>query len=349
MLRDSGSENGAGAAVGVLVGQRARARAAPEPAVVAVRVGAQLAEREQPADPARGVLAVDHAAVAPLVGEAGVGEDRRRVAGVAAGLLAERPGIDRGLAGQVEAVRVDDRHDDRPGPILQAVDARVLGVVERQVVRELQGALARRPLASVVDAHDREHRLAVGRVDVLGDLDAVDLAALVGLVGQRERLDAVRVVADELLERRLVLPQMPVGVVARGQRRGRPGRGVGLVGLRVLGGLRDDVRHADAVGQALAGELVGVGGAVRQDLDEVGSAVLGLIEAERVEQVLGRRRRRVDPHDRELVRRAAGRQRRGRDRQARGAGRARYAAGLDRQRAAARGEALGDLARVKAR
>jgi hypothetical protein len=82
------------------------------------------------------------------------------------------------LARNVEAVGVDDRHDDRARAPHQVGGAGVGAVAAQEVVRELDRVLARRPLAGVVDAHLQEDRLAVLGARRLGDLDAVDLPAL---------------------------------------------------------------------------------------------------------------------------------------------------------------------------
>ena len=81
----------------------------------------------------------------------------------------------RGLARDVESVRVHDRDDDRPGGVHELRRARVPPVVPQQVVGELDRVLGRRPLTRVMNAHDQEGRLAVS--GVLGGTGQANYAA----------------------------------------------------------------------------------------------------------------------------------------------------------------------------
>jgi hypothetical protein len=200
-----------GAAVGVVERQRARARAAPQPAVVAVGIDAAGAERRQRADSARGVLAVEHAAVAPLVGERRVGEVGGRIGQRRQRLvLRVLDEVDGRLARQVEAVDVDDRDHDRAHVLDEARDLRVAAVAADQLERPLHRVLARRPLARVMDAHLQEDRLAVGLPHVARDLDAVHLAALERRVVERHRLDQLGRGGRQRLHLGLVVVKVPV-------------------------------------------------------------------------------------------------------------------------------------------
>ena len=204
---------------------RARAAAAPQAAVVAVGVGAaQAPGRVVPAGAARvlrrrvrrdpAVLAL-HLVVEQAEGRAEAGVLR--------------------LAREVEAVGVDDRHDDRARRVDEVRRAAARAVVGQQVVGELDRVLRRRPLTRVVDAELQEDRLAVPRGRVLRDLDAVDVAALDRLVVERQLLHEPRVAHGQLLELEVVVGEMAVLVAAAGQlglrvrrrelrvgRRGRP-------------------------------------------------------------------------------------------------------------------------------
>ena len=88
-----------------------------------------------------------------------------------------------------------------------------LGAVE-DLVGPLDRVLARGPLAGVVHAHLQEGRLAVADAGVAGDLDPGDGAALVGLLGQGEEPDLVRVLVGERLELLVVVEEPAVGAGA---------------------------------------------------------------------------------------------------------------------------------------
>ena len=227
------------------------------------------------------------AAVAPLVGEERLGQRHHGVGVVVVSDTGHVAQVDRSLPREVEAVGVDDRHDHRADLVDQSGGARVLAVVQGQVEGELHRVLARGPLARVVHAHLDVDRLAVALVaDVVGDLDALHLATLVGLVGQRDRARQVRVVAGELLERVLVLPQVAVCVDAARQRRLARGGRKGDVLARVLAVAGGQVGNLDVVVETRLAQDVGVLVAVEHDVDEAGPAVLGHVEVEQVEQVL---------------------------------------------------------------
>ena len=339
----------AGAAVGVVGRQGARARAAPEAAVVAVRVDAAHPERRRGADAAGSVLAVDNAAVAPLVGERRVDEGRRRVgqAGqrLVLGVLDE---VDRRLAREVEAVDVDDRDHDRPHLLDEARDLRVAAVAAHQLERPLHRVLARGPLARVVDAQLEEDRLAVGLLHVAGDLDAVHLAALERRVVERDRADQLGRRRGQRLHLGLVVVEVAVAGAAGGQPARADALGEGPVGGAVAARLRREVGDLGRVPQPGVAQLLEVAGAIGDDLDEAVAAVLGQVKPERVEQRLGRGRRSLHAHQRGALVLRPGGQRDGERAQARARCAARAPAGLEHQLAAAAGEALGELARAEA-
>ena len=190
------------------------------------------------------------------------------------------------LAREVEAVGVDDRHDDRARGVDEVRRTAAGAVVRQQVVRELDRVFRRRPLTRVMDAELQEDRLAVPRGRVLGDLDAVDVAALERLVIERQLLHESRIAHGQLLELEVVVGEMAVGVAAAGQlglgvRRRELGVGR-LVRLRA----RLEIGDPDAVGEAGVAQLALVGGAMQDDLDGVRVAVLGEIEAEALQPLL---------------------------------------------------------------
>ena len=120
------------------------------------------------------------------------------------------------------------------GPRHEVARARVaVPVAVHQLVRPLHGVLARGPLARVVHAELEERRPAVAGVHVRRDLDALDLAALVGLVVQRDRADQARVVPHQRLHVLAVVEQPPVG--GRGRSAGRSARSPPRSGRRPRG------------------------------------------------------------------------------------------------------------------
>ena len=202
----------AGAAVVLRGGHRARAGAAPEAAVVAVRVDARLLQPDRGLHAAAGLAVVEEAAVlAPVLVR--VADDVDRLLGVVAAAAAGRALELARLAGGVEAVGVDDRDDDRPRLGDEAGGALValLHPVD-QLIGPLERVLAGRPLAGVMDAELHEDRLAVVvRLDVPGDLDPLDHAALVGLLRQREDAHHLRVLGGQRLHLLAVVEEAPVG------------------------------------------------------------------------------------------------------------------------------------------
>ena len=116
-------------------------------------------------------------------------------------------------------------------------------VAEDQLVGPLDRVLGRRPLARVVSAHLQEHRLAVAGAGVRGDLDALDRAALVGAVVERDRPHEVGVLARQALEVLAVVEQAAVG-----------GPPAGQLGLGV-GGLEGGVGRAVAPALGASGRV----------------------------------------------------------------------------------------------
>ena len=192
----------------------------------------------------------------------------------------------RRLARDVEAVQVDDRHDDRAGRVDELRRARARAVVRDQVVGELDRVLRRRPLTGVVDAQLEEDRLAVLRRRVLRDLDAVDAAALDRRVVERQLLDEPRVAHRELLHLEVVVGESAVLVAAARQLRLRVGRGELRVGRPVR--LRACLEVGDPHVEREAGvaQLALVGRPVQDDLDRVRVAVLGQVETQALEPAL---------------------------------------------------------------
>ena len=276
----------AGAPVGLVGRVARRSRAAPEAAVVAVGVDARAGQAERRLQAVAGLVARDQAAVlAPVLVRVREDVDRLVVGGAAAAVAAALQLA--GLARGVEAVRVDDRDDDRARGLDQPPGLRVAAAVaEDELVRPLHRVLGRRPLARVVRAHLEEDRLAVARVRVGGDLDALDRAALVRGVVERDRLDEVRVLAGEALHVLAVVVQAPVGGPAAGQLGGDGGRVERGVGAAVPAALRGEVGGLDGPLEAGGAELLRVLGAVQDDLEEARPAVLGDVEAE-VRELLG--------------------------------------------------------------
>ena len=322
----------AGAPVGLVGRVAGRARAAPEAAVVAVRVDARAGQAERRLEAVAGLLAGDHAAVlAPVLVR--VREDvDGLVVGAAAAAVAGAQQL-AGLARGVEAVGVDDRHDDRARGLHQPLGLGVAAAVaEDQLVGPLHRVLGRRPLARVVRAHLEEDGLAVAGVRVRGDLDALDRTALVRGVVERDRLDEVGVLARQALHRLRVVEQPAVGGLAAGQLGGRVGGGEGRVGAAVLTALERQVRDLRHVLEARVAQLARVGRAVQHDLDEAGAAVLGHVEPRVRELLRPRTGRRGDPHQRRRLGGDRGQPLR-RDRQVRAAGAAGHPARLHGQRA----------------
>jgi hypothetical protein len=193
-----------------------------------------------------------------------------------------------------------------------------------------------------------EHRLAVRRADVLGDLDAVHLAALERRMGERDRLDELGGGGDERLHLGLVVPQVAVAGRARRQRRGRRARAEGAVGSEVGARLRDEVVDLHAVAQAGVAQLVEVRGAVGDDVGVPALGVLGEVEVQRLEQVHGGERRRAHLDHRGLLRARAGGHRLREDAELRARRRAGAPAGLHGEATRAAEEAFGDLGGAEA-
>ena len=191
---------------------------------------AGLGVRRPAATPLVGVVAVGVHAVGGqavggvlLAGDAAVGQLAtvlapvlaEAVAGRRGGIAAEDrdadadlmgAGLDGELAGEVEAVDVDDRDDDVAyladevgDPLLRGVGLSGLvgAVALDQVVGPHDRHLAGRPLAGVVHAVVVEDRTTVVAVDVGADLQPIDGPLLQGLVGQLDQLDQAGVVRGQ--------------------------------------------------------------------------------------------------------------------------------------------------------
>ena len=222
-----------------------------------------------------------------------------------------------------------------------------------QLERPLHRELAGRPLAGVVDAHVEEGGLAVGDVDVLGDLDPEHVLAAVGLLGHREELHEVRVLRREVLQLGVVVRQRAIGGAAARDRGGAGAggaRGDALLAAAVGGVLGHEVRDLHAPAQAGLAQLRLVLGAVQHHAEALLAAVLGHVEIEREQPLLLllRRRDHVDQ-----LRRVglgglgrAGRDRRVLERRGHRARVAGAAARLHVHDAALDGEAARDLLRV---
>ncbi len=322
----------------------ARPRAAPEAAVVAVRVDTGRLDPDRRLRAVAALAVVEEATVlAPVLVRRGreVGQEG---AVLAVGVAVELARLARG----VEAVRVDDRDHDRARALDQPGDPRVAGVVAvDELVGPLHRVLARGPLAGVVDAHLQEHRLAVAdRVHVGGDLDPLDRAPLVGLVGERDRAHQVGIRGREVLHLLVVVGEVAVGrALARQRRLLDPGREALVRGL-LRGALAGEVGDLDLVVEADLVERLAVSGAVEDDGDVAGSAVLGQVESERGEQLLVACPRGLDEDERGpaalgVGKRLAGERERG---LLAGAG---EPAGLNGERAVVGDEARGDLVRSR--
>ena len=167
MLRDSGSENGAGAAVGLGERVAVGAGAAPELG----RSCGSGPRRSRPGRPRtvheRGGGLADAAVLAPVLAPAVL--TMYTVSSVASSLPSAEPTLREPLKPSGLTIGTTRLRLCRTMPRR----ARVAGLVAvDQLVGPLHRVLARRPLARVVDAHVQERRLAVVERDVLGDLDA---------------------------------------------------------------------------------------------------------------------------------------------------------------------------------
>ena len=163
-----------------------------------------------------------------------------------------------------------------------------------------------------------------------GDLDALDRAALVRRVVEGDRLDEVGVLACESLHVLGVVEQPPVRVLAAGQRGRDIGGGEGGVGAPVPAALDREVRDLRDVLEAGVAQLARVGGAVQDDVDVAGAAVLGDVQARVRELLRPRARRSGDAHHRGRLRGHGG-QALGGGRQVRGPGATGHPARLHRQ------------------
>ncbi len=205
------------------------------------------------------------------------------------------------LAREVEPVDVDDRHDDRARRVHQVGRPSAPAVVRQQVIGELDRVFRGGPLARVVGAHQQEDRLAVPRVGILRDLDAVDVATLDRLVVERQLLDQPRVALGQLLELEVVVREVAIGVAAAGQLGLGVGRRELRVGRRVRLGARFEIGDAHVKAEARLAQLPLVGVAMQDDLDGVRVAVLGQIEVQALQPLLLLARGGADVHDLQLA------------------------------------------------
>ena len=349
----SGLGLGKGAVAAIVLGvvaergraARRRPGPAPEAAVVAVGVRAELREANVRASGLHAVallgivaLGIVHPAVLAviLVGEDEVGPLVRPATAVVHG--AGR------LARGVEALGVDDRHHDRAHIAHQPADTSVVGLVAvDQLVGPLDGVLGRRPLAGVVGAHLQKHRLAVAALCVGGDLDSLDAVAGERLERQGDRLDDARIVGRQLLHLVVVVGEPAIAArAAAGQGRGGGGLAEAAVGSPVAGAAGGEVGDARDEGVLVPPQLAGVGVAVQHHLDEARATVLGEVEPERRQLPLARRGGRRDLDKRDGLRGALGHSL-GLHGEPGALGRAGAAAGLHDQLLVPGREALGDL------
>ncbi len=255
--------------------------------------------------------------------------------------------IERAPRGDV-AVGVDDRHDDDPLAPQQGSDAGC-GLLLHEHLGELHCGLRGGPLAGVMEPHREEHRTTVGAVDVARDLDARDLAPLIGRA-EDDLAHEPRMLGDELLELGLDVVVRAVARATRGQRRARRAgarRGAPVGSARVRK-RRLEVRDAGLDTQARQAQRRELDGARDDDVGPAAAAVLGHVEAGALERF---ELRLAAAHAHEL--RRAGRQLGQRrehnpQRDAGAPARAGVAAGLDDELASGPQPALDDLAAAEA-
>ena len=289
----------AGAAVGLdRWVARVCTRAAPEAAVVAVRVHAVLGQSRGRRAVAGFGIVRKAAVLAPVLapGRGSAHQVGRVVDGLVAALVGRAGGAARGL----EAVRVDDRHDDVAAVPHDVGGARVTGLeAVDQLVGPLHRVLARGPLARMVDAHVQERRLAVVCIDVGRDLDAHHVLAEPRLIRQREQADETRVRVGQILQLGVVVGQRAI----RGAAAGETGRGLGraALGHPLPVALCDQVLDQHPPVQAGLEQRGLVVGPVQYDAQALRASVLGHVEPERQQLVLVRGRGREHAHERRRV------------------------------------------------
>ena len=121
--------------------------------------------------------------------------------------------------------------------------------------------------------------------------------------------------ARQLLQRVLVLPQVPVGVDAAGEARRLVVAAANAMSWRAFCAVaRGEVGDLDLVLEAGLAQEVGVVAAVQHHSHEVGATVLGHVQVEQVEQVLVEPRGRLHVHELRALAEVAGRDRRERGR-----------------------------------
>ena len=139
------------------------------------------------------------------------------------------------LAREVEAIRVHDRHDDRPDTADERASARIArAVAAHQLVRPLQRVLGRGPFIGVVHPELEVDRLAVARARVGGDLETLHRPPFPARVPEREQLHEIGVGGGERLHLVAVIRETPVCARASARQCCRPrhrprGRGGGCV------------------------------------------------------------------------------------------------------------------------
>ena len=178
---------------------------------------------------------------------------------------------------------------------------RVRAVAVREIVRELQRDLAGGPLARVVDANDEEHGTAVLRpLYVAGDLDAVDRAAFVRRLGERDRLHVAGIGVGERLQLGLVVDELAVGrpVAARQVRRASQPPRVGGIGRPALVVALRKIRDLGREVEPGLPERRAVGGRIEDDVGGPLANVVRDVQAKPLEPVQVALVAELDVHER---------------------------------------------------
>ncbi len=304
----------------------ARPGPAPEATVVSVRVDAIGAVRRLRAGARPRLVAafarveLDHAAVAPLIGEAGVdhrlpGVDRPRPASGSRTSFANGTSRVRlkpsGLTTGTTIVRVR---------LTRSVVCWSKPYFLTSSMGPLDGMLARGPLPGVMKPHLKEHRLTVTRVRVPRDLDSLDGASLEAAVGQRDQADDAGASLGEPLHVGRVVRQAAVVRAPAGHRLPRAARAAAHPERSPV--VPDEVRDHDPVAEGVRGKSLHVVGPVEHDVEVGRGPVLGEIEPGGEEAVLGGSGRGRDADQLDAVVPGRHRQRPARDAELDGLGRA---------------------------